>query len=349
MLPAMAISKIVLPSQPFGDSDVDTEMKRLGLQQYSDVYLEDTQFSVHALDPSVYLISGRRGTGKTALSRYFKFQKQMPELEHIEVRDREAYPKVLANIAELLPKSPSVAIPELVDVWKIAIWNVIFDHFRDRLPVESTVASRIDSDHRPTDLLTRVFKWALRSLQDRKSDDEDELHAILDLKSLDTRILKIKRYAEGKLAQIVLSIDTVEKYNTEDHGLMMAVAALVQFAADFNLDHSPYVQVKVFLPGEIYTTLEEKVLLAPAKHLRRPLHLIWTPPDLLRLIMWRYWKFLFRTRASMRNNPVNVAWSRPDDVYKKMWRTHFEPKVSGSGRNETSLSYVLRHTQMRPR
>jgi hypothetical protein len=334
--------------EPFGDPDVDTEMKRLR-GRYEDIYLQDTQFSKRVFDANVYLISGRRGTGKTALSRYFTFQNQMPGIRHIEVRQREAYPQVLTSIAELLSRSPVAAIPQLVKVWELVTWTVIFEALQNDVSVSPAIET-INEDRSPSSFLTNALNWVYRSLQNSTPEKTaSQINELVDAKTVASGIDKVKAFAGRSQQQIVISIDTLEMYDTEDSALMMAVAALIQFASTFNLDHSPAVQVKVFLPGEIYGHLEEAVILAPAKHLRDPLHLIWSPSDLVRLIMWRFWRYLFKSFASVRHKVPDVRWSDSREVYQKMWRRYFDKTVSGPSGTENALVYILRHTQMRPR
>src|SRR5262245_38122494 len=179
----MAIEKPAPPSESFGDPDVDTEMKRLR-GHYEDIYLQDTIFSKQVLDPNVYLISGRRGTGKTALSRYFTFQNQMPGIRHIEVRQREAYPQVLTSIADLLSKSPVAAIPQLVRVWEIVTWTVIFEALRGDVDVQPSVDSPRD-DRSASGFLTNALNWVYKALQSAPDKAEAQINILLDQKSLD--------------------------------------------------------------------------------------------------------------------------------------------------------------------
>src|SRR5262249_5036507 len=64
--------------EPFGEADCESELKVLGSSEYSKYYFDHTRFNRDALSPKVFLIIGRRGAGKTALSQFFSFQQLMP-------------------------------------------------------------------------------------------------------------------------------------------------------------------------------------------------------------------------------------------------------------------------------
>jgi hypothetical protein len=57
----------VLYHNPFGEADCLEEVKLLK-GEYSDLYFNEAPFNQAALDRNTYLIIGRRGSGKTALS-----------------------------------------------------------------------------------------------------------------------------------------------------------------------------------------------------------------------------------------------------------------------------------------
>ena len=76
--------------EPFGEADCESELKVLGSSEYSKYYFDHTQFNSEALSPKVFLIIGRRGAGKTALSQFFSFQQLMPKVTTIEVDEPAA-------------------------------------------------------------------------------------------------------------------------------------------------------------------------------------------------------------------------------------------------------------------
>lgn len=83
---------------PFGLPDCESEVKLLK-GKYSELFFDETPFNEPALDPSAYLIVGRRGSGKTALAQYFSFQERFPDPYYIDVDEPAVYQEVLIELS----------------------------------------------------------------------------------------------------------------------------------------------------------------------------------------------------------------------------------------------------------
>ena len=329
----------------FGDADVVTEIERLKNRSV-ELYLEDTRFSKQALDDGVYLISGRRGTGKSALSRYYSFQKQVPDVVHIEIPQNDAFPKIFSTIAREISTMHSTQIKEMAKIWEVVIWSLIREHLPSEKPTQHLDKAENAVDRTPAGRFMAILGAISRSLELEKKSEN--VQTLVETTNVATAIKSITEQVAKSGKRIIVSLDTMEKYDAHDKALMMAIAALIEVASNFNLK-CPSIQVKVFLPGELFGYIEETILSAPAKHIRSPLHLIWSPSDLLRMIMWRFWKRLNQMRAIARLKQPKVTWSDAQDVYKRMWKAHFVKDISDGGIRENSFQYILRHTQLRPR
>src|SRR5215467_6346457 len=86
--------------EPFGEADCESELKVMGSSEYSKYYFEHTRFNREGLSPKVFLIIGRRGAGKTALSQFFSFQQLMPKVTTIEVDEPAAFQQLMSRMAE---------------------------------------------------------------------------------------------------------------------------------------------------------------------------------------------------------------------------------------------------------
>jgi hypothetical protein len=150
---------------------------------------------------------------------------------------------------------------------------------------------------------------------------------------------------------IIVALDTLEQYDIENEALMNAVAALVEYASDFNDDYATsHLHLKVFMAGEVFPYLLESVLLNPGKSVNHPVYLLWRPKDLLRLIGWRLYRYLEVNNRLPRQIVGKVNWENDDDVLEKVWVPHFGRFLTNKrGHTEDTWPYVLRHTQMRPR
>src|ERR1700751_4908327 len=116
--------------KPFGQADCESEVKLL--RDYTEIYFDETPFNLPAILPETYLIIGRRGSGKTALSQYLSFQKVIDDPIYIYVDEPAVYQQVLADIAARASESRDIAIPRLAKIWRYLIWCVVFEHTKDQ-------------------------------------------------------------------------------------------------------------------------------------------------------------------------------------------------------------------------
>ena len=335
---------------PFGLADCEAELETLK-EQYSDFYFHESPFSTAALKDRVYLIIGRRGSGKTALSQYFSFQTTLRDPILIEVSDPSVYQQVLTSLADKAGTSRVIAIPHLVKVWEFIIWSTIFYQLHEQdlgiKPICDVPAAR---SGKVSDVMKTLFEFLTELLSD---DDEhtigNSLDTVISSADLADGIRIVKRYAQQR--PIFIAFDTLEKYDVRDEGLMTALAALIQFAAIFNLKHSQdRVHLKLFVSGELFPYLKEAVLLNPLKHVRDPMYLLWRPKELLRLIGWRFWRFLNAADPANYGELGRVNWQSHKEVLDKLWNPFFGELLDNNrGMEERTFAYVLRHTQMRPR
>jgi predicted AAA+ superfamily ATPase len=97
---------------PFGQADCESELKILK-SGYEKLYFDETPFNDTAIEPDAYLIIGRRGSGKTALSQYFSFQKVIKNHIYIDVDEPDIYQHVLIDISNHASEFREIAIPRL--------------------------------------------------------------------------------------------------------------------------------------------------------------------------------------------------------------------------------------------
>lgn len=153
----------------------------------------------------------------------------------------------------------------------------------------------------------------------------------------------------SKKRPIIIAIDTLEQYNIEDDALMNALAALIEYAAKFNSEFaSRNIHLKIFVSGEVFPHIKEAVLLNPLKTIQHPVYLSWRPRDLLRLIGWRFYRHL--ENSGMWQSRKEINWEKDNEVLERVWNPYFGSTVKNAlDLTESTWTYVLRHTQMRPR
>ena len=338
-------------SDPFGQADCESELEELG-DDYRSIYFGNTPFNVAALNPKSYLIIGRRGAGKTALSHYFSFQRQIHNALVIDVDEPREYQNVLTQIASRSLATPELAVTNARDIWIYLIWCLIFQNRRESAVAiaEACVPCIELTNYTHAGFLNKAIDWLLGHFNAGTLDGENK--QLTDF--LDDKIFQAAKAAvlmSSAKNPVFVAIDTLEKYDVNDAGLMNAIAGLVEAAADFNLKYAKHgVHIKAFISGEIFPHLMEVALQNPLKSVKHPVHMLWRAKDLLRLIAWRYHTFLRKHNLLLPESLAEIDWDNPKDVLVKAWIPYFGRDTRNRrGRMEHSFSYVLRHTQMRPR
>jgi len=333
---------------PFGEADCESEVKLLKAD-YSRYFFYHTRFNSRALDPNVFLIVGRRGSGKTALSQFFSFQKKMEGAIAIDVDEPAVFEKVLEDITLTAPHSREVAIPRIATIWRLVVWSVIFRELQDLDPRIRTACIFGTREGKLSSFIRHLLKALLARLVHSGEDDLlDELEAIF----LDARVhAGITAVLEvAKKRPVIVAFDTLENYAIHDPTMMRTTAALIKCGSEFNRDFAHQgVHIKIFAMAEVFPHLKEEVILNPLKTVRNEVYMHWRPKDLMRLISWRFYNYLEAMNLLLPESR-RIDWDSSTDVLEKMWYPYFGRTL----RNEQQLPehtfpYVLRHTQMRPR
>jgi Cdc6-like AAA superfamily ATPase len=340
---------IEVEQNPFGQADCESELKTLK-SEYSELYFDETPFNTEAIKPQTYLIVGRRGSGKTALAQYFSFQKVLTDPIYIDVDEPRVYQKVLSDVASRASEAREIAIPRLQKVWQYVIWCVVFEHTRTLSKVIAEACDETCSTGGVSHLINSIIDRLLVLLHDSDGKIIDErIEQLLSDERLESARVAVLKIATKR--PIIIAFDTLEKYDISNDALMNAMAALVQYAADFNLSFRDRgVHLKVFMSGEVFPYLKEDVLENPLKSIKNPVYLFWRPKDLLRLISWRFFRHLSAHDLLRRESRGDIDWVNHREVLEKMWIPYFGEYITNArGMRESTFSYVLRHTQMRPR
>ena len=336
-------------TRPFGEAACESELKLLTRDGYGDYFFYHTEFNSEALDKDVYLIIGRRGCGKTALSHYFSFQKEIQNTVAIDVNEPDVFQKVLSDISQGVAWHREIAIPRLVEVWEFVIWSVIFRTLSQEDPrIASACAFGKDADQVSHFILNTLKAILNRLLQQEKGEIADELHGLIAGGKMEAGKAAVLELARKQ--PIIVAFDSLENFPVSDDATMWATAALIQCASKFNQEYSTQgIHLKLFLMAEVYPYLKEEVVLNPLKFIRDELFLHWRPKDLMRLICWRL-HFYLKSAGYKVPPSVSVDWDDYREVMLKVWEPYFgETLINGIGLEEKTFPYILRHTQLRPR
>ncbi|MER3431850.1 MAG: hypothetical protein C4288_00065 [Leptolyngbya sp. ERB_1_1] len=335
--------------EPFGEPDCESELKLLGTDEYSKYYFYHTPFNQEALNRKVFLIIGRRGSGKTALSSFFSFQKTIPNATAIDVDEPAAFQQVMTQIAAGATQSREVAIPRLAKIWEFVIWSILFRQFQHKDP-RIKAACFFGND---ADKVSTFIRSVLKSLATKflKTDNSlaDELEKLLSHETI--RVAKAAVLEYSKTHPVIVSIDTLENYDIKDESMMRATGALIQCASTFSREYAQSnIHLKLFVMAEIFPHLKEEIVLNTLKFVRNEVYLHWRPKDLMRLISWRFWRYLRMSNMVDANSPNGIKWEDHREVLKERWKPFFGDFLENEdGVTEKTFPYVLRHTQLRPR
>ena len=156
--------------EPFGEADCESELKVMGSSEYSKYYFDHTRFNREALSPKVFLIIGRRGAGKTALSQFFSFQQLMPNVTTIEVDEPAVFQQLMSKIAESAASTREVAIPRLVKIWEFVIWSTIFWQLQDRDSRIKAAVLFIEQSDQVSTFIRQVLKFLVSKFLEADND-----------------------------------------------------------------------------------------------------------------------------------------------------------------------------------
>ncbi len=330
---------------PFGEESCEHEFKVLQ-EEYRKFYYNQSRFNAEALDEDVYLIVGRRGSGKTSLTKYFGFQDIIKKAHSIDVDEPSIYSGILQDLADKPAISADLAVIEVGKIWDYLIWSLIFDEYKEKdsaIKAASLMVRKGNASHFIHDLL----KGLLKKYVDDSGRVADEISSATSSSIFDNAKEKVLEFTRKE--PVIVAIDTFERYDRENTAMMIVTAALIQRANDFNILFAHKgIHVKAFVSAEIFPHIKESIITNTTKFIRNPIYLRWKPRDLIRLIMWRFYRFMEERGHQFPFKEVN--WENFNEILEKLWIPFFGEKIQNlRGGMEQSFPYILRHTQMRPR
>jgi hypothetical protein len=331
---------------PFGEESCEHELAVLQ-DHYPEYFYEQSRFNKEALDSEVYLIVGRRGSGKTSLTQYFNFQKRFRNAHSIDVDEPEIYQSILQKIANSAYLSPDLAVNDVRKIWEYLIWSIIFNEYAHLDGTIRSAAVFSGKQMKPARIITEIVNGLLAKYVDNNGRVASELSEALSNPIFARAKEKVTKFTQ--IEPIVIAVDTFERYDRENVPMMTVTTSLIQCANNFNIAYSNKgIHVKAFVSAEIFPYIKESAISNTTKFIRRPLYLQWRPKDLIRLISWRFYRYM--SVHKMKVPFKKVDWDDFDDILNKMWYPFFGERITNlRGREEESFPYILRHTQMRPR
>ncbi|MBK8047899.1 MAG: hypothetical protein IPK16_12655 [Anaerolineales bacterium] len=338
---------------PFGDVSCEYEFKALQ-ENYPDYFYSLGRYTREAIDEDHYLIVGRRGSGKTSLTRYFHFQNAIRSARCIDVNEPDIYDMVYQHVADQMAyvdrQLKTVAIGNAAKLWHFVIWSLIFNEYDHAIVHQHAPGLAPGAlEHTALEQKQAIAAQFRRFAGVAKNEMAKRIEAYLTSDEFCQAQRSVMQ--DTRRQPLIVAIDSLEKYDKNDDAMMATTAALIQCASDFNVEYvQDGIHVKAFVAAEIFPHLKEQVVLNTAKYVRDPVYLHWWPRDLVHLVSWRFWKFLTSTTTLAPIPPGSVKWANFDSVLETLWYPYFGTSLTNrTGFSERTFPYLLRHTQMRPR
>jgi len=332
---------------PFGEECCEAELKILK-GSYQTYYFEETPFNEDALETDCYLIIGRRGTGKTSLSQFFTFQKRIKNARCIDIDEPTEFANVLLDITKLAAEDSNIAIPRIVKVWDYVFWTLIFSKYQDYSP--EIKAAVISQESKGSFFIKSVLSHIIKKyLPDDAEFLSSKLEEFLSSKVVEQAKEKVLEITQKE--PVIVAMDSLEKYSVSNNEVMMSLAALIQSSSNFNIEYAREgIHIKTFVSAEVFPYLTESAITNPVKFVRDPVYMHWRPKDLMRLACWRFHSHLKHKNELSSKSLAIIDWKNYIEVLENAWQPYFgEFITNGTGIEERTFPYILRHTQMRPR
>ena len=317
-------------------------------------------------------LSGRRGSGKSAIARMLGREAKWTYRRVIqgEYGEYGEYMNIVSELARYRDAGSPINVKEAVRrLWAwalpvVAMQTIVtgargsgrtrdgdirsLEDYLESLPHGINVDSSIGH------LLAHTFGHARRLVE-----TGDFHSALLDLVSSREHVAALRSLERITSSESVLMVfDTLESYRVFQplmlEGFQGVLEAVVAFLADPQVSG---VSIKFFLPAEIY---EEVMYGFPGKVQSRTVFLRWRAADLFAMLARRFLSVVSRAKAvsgqelARMKDLVDQAYveNSARHLLKEFWYdTGFLPRmiVDSLGKEEDTFAYILRHTMRRPR
>ena len=327
---------------------------------YWEYFFFEAPFNSLVCEEDVFLISGRRGTGKTSLIRYITHDDTYPNTAKVIIPGHELCEKykfeMLTNndVRQSIEKATSEEA------------DLILKKYAERL-IEITIYKAILKAQRSNDVITMhcdddTIDRTIRNLNENNYlagiaaafltvfEKYEHKRAENDIDTI------IKAINCGQLRQTVIAIDSLEQYDPHSRAEMCFLAKLIEFVADFSLSSRKSVIIKIFVGAEAYLHISRALICNPSKYTSDAIHLHWRTKSLTRLVAWRFSRFINENpdiefkETTCKAQCKKIDFTDFKSTYECFWKPYFgETLVNKCGRTEKVYPYIMRHTQFRPR
>ena len=340
----------ITKDEPFGPIDAyeigstDIEVLKLLFEKQNRTYKSFRN------RPSI--IMGRRGSGKTSYLRSVYFDDQYDD--YVEIPTANVLEHIASVVQDL--SSDTVFTETLWKLWEKTLWTCALAQIRNKsqsvtgeLMVIDEYLKRMEINNGET---SDSVLWKLAGLYKGVVENNPKNGLSEVLRQFDHRNFEgAKTVASNRLKssgkRIVILMDSLEDFKLNIESVEHAIQGLLKCAGSMN-NPRDVVDIRLCLPTELTNKVLE-ISANPLKDFNREVKLEWTAKELISIGAQRlvYFIGLYYPHLLKGKSPLEELTR---DEAQALFKVVLPEKVTNQRDfQESSISYILRHTQLLPR
>lgn len=343
-------------AEPLGPTATPERMDEDGYRSLFDrENLLFSKLSVDELDGPIIVV-GRRGSGKTAFLKSTHFAH--PRSIVIEMVPNETFRNVVSSINHLA-KISNAFVEDVRDIWNYLFWITAFQEtylkhqtMSDNVHVETIkrflISAGIRTPSQPYEIFVHILSilerrynaegslTLLKKAFKRRSPTFDEARAAMD------------KFLKEKNLRVFFLLDNLEYFELEKDEMTKAIAGLTKCVSEFRRTRDRH-HLRWCVTAELYHQIIE-LSTNPLKDFSQQILLHWHAGEILQLAAVRYASYLKAHENEFYKRKLERMILKDRSEIADFWKIVLPARVTnGFGREEDSVAYILRHTQLLPR
>lgn len=305
------------------------------------------------------MIVGRKGSGKTTFLRLAHHDTKDKVI--IELRPEDTFRQIVQTI-EGFGKSIVLA-EEASNIWKTLLWSLVFvsilkdegnkssyNKSNNFATIKKYVeAQGLQEKGNPYKIMQAVIN-SLRTFA--KANEDDSISANIEKLTFqgitfdEAKDATMAFMKEAKIRALVL-LDNLDDFPLDNETMSHAITGLLKCQGSFSVPGCRCT-LRSCLPAELYFPFMD-MSSAPLKDFQHRLVLHWHAAELLQLSAMRHLKYMEIHHKEFFKELAKIDIDSKAGV-KDYWQKILPPTVVNKlGMEESSIAYILRHTQLLPR
>lgn len=338
----------MMSSQKFGSVQAENEEREFGELFIHDTY--DRRVET-VLSDDCPIILGRRGTGKTALATFLRFQVPRKYDAYVKLDLPPIFSQIRMAIESAMSRGGEPLIDDVARLWEVPFWIAIMAELQRTGQLQSASVKTYlrGVNPSPAAVTARVVVDGLASLIKEGGSgllDWTRLQQALEATSFLKAVQETRDHL-GVSREVVVAIDSLDDNPVKTRSMILGTTGLLTAVNQAGQRLHRRAQIKCFVPTELWVYLAEHM---PNIGKFYPFEMRWSPDDLIRLACFRFNRHLIHTNSPRAVEHREVTWESPADVTSRVWSRFFPPTAHAlRGELESTDALLLRHTQLRPR